>query len=219
MTKKNKKYRQPTFDKVFEKEKAPVFEANTGEVEFSTETTQNQAEDVFEQQNQDVEFEVDNNDINDQAMEFDFYKQQLEAQQANAQMYMHMAQQLQADFDNYRKRNANLAKESKKEGIVEAVCAMLPAYDALVEGLRMIKDENTKKGLQMVERAFVQSLADLEIYPIESLDKQFDPKFHNVIMSEEQQGIESGTIVQEFSKGFVDKDGNVVRVATVKTAK
>ena len=71
----------------------------------------------------------------------------------------------------------------------------------------------------MVERVFIQSLSNLGIQPILSLDQQFDPKLHNVILTEEVEGVESGTIVQEFSKGFVDSEGNVVRVATVKTAK
>ena len=57
---------------------------------------------------------------------------------------------------------------------------MLPAYDALVEGLKIITDENVKKGLEMVERVFIQSLAELNIHPIQSVGVQFDPKYHNI---------------------------------------
>ena len=198
-----------------------VHECNTGEVSFSDDNEQMVAgdENIEVACNDNVDFGVDEKEINEQAMEFDYYKQQLEAERANMEMYMHMAQQLQADFDNYRKRNANIAKESKKEGICDSVLELLPAYDALVEGLKMVSDENVKKGLEMVERVFIQSLANLGIQPIQSLEQQFDPKLHNVILTEEVEGVESGTIVQELSKGFIDSEGNVVRVATVKTAK
>lgn len=157
-------------------------------------------------------------DISGEAMEFDYYKQQLESERQNLEMYKNMAFQLQADFDNYRKRNANITKESKQEGVFTAVNAMLPAYDALVEGLKMITDENVKKGLEMVERVFLQSLAELNITPIKSVGEQFDPKYHNAIMSEESEE-ESGTVLAEFNKGFITNDGTVVRVATVKVAK
>ncbi len=157
-------------------------------------------------------------DIEREAMEFDYYKQQLESERENLEMYKNMAQQLQADFDNYRKRNANITKESKQDGVFTAVNAMLPAYDALVEGLKIITDENVKKGLEMVERVFIQSLAELNIHPIQSVGVQFDPKYHNAIMSEDSKE-ESGTVLFEFSKGFITNDGTVVRVATVKVAK
>ena len=217
MSKKNRRYKQSTMKELDEQNQkiSPDFE-NTGEVEFLDE--QNDKKSCCENETED-DFVADAGEVDEQAMEFDFYKQQLDAQRANMEMYMRMAQQLQADFDNYRKRNANISKESRRDGINEAVNALLPAYDALVEGLRMIKDENTRKGLEMVERVFVQSLSNLGILPIEALNKQFDPKFHNAILSEEVEGVESGTVVQEFSKGFVWDDGTVVRVATVKTAK
>ena len=206
MTKKNKKNKQ------FFKEEV-VHDGNTGEVSLEPNLDEMVAGDEI------AENDFEKEEINQQAMEFDYYKQQLDAERENLEMFKRMAQQLQADFDNYRKRNANIASESRKDGIFDAVNAMLPAYDALVEGLKMITDENTKKGLEMVERVFVQSLGDLGIRPIECLNQQFDPKFHNAILTEEKEDAESGTILQEFSKGFVSDDGAVVRVATVKIAK
>lgn len=219
--KNNKRYYNKSKNNVSAQNEEVVHECNTGEVEFENVSEQMVAgeENIDVLANDDVDLGVDEKEINEQAMEFDYYKQQLEAERANMQMYMRMAQQLQADFDNYRKRNANLAKESKKEGVFEAVLELLPAYDALVEGIKMIADENVKKGIEMVERAFIQSLSNLGIKPIESLGAMFDPKFHNAILTEEVEGTESGTILQEFSKGFVDENGNVVRVATVKTAR
>ena len=129
-----------------------------------------------------------------------------------------MLQQLQADFDNFRKRNANLAQESRQKGIFEAIKAVLPAFDAVIGAKKQITDESTLKGLDMVERALLSSLETLEITPIKTVGEQFDPNLHNAVMAEEVEGVESGEILEEYSAGFTSPNG-VVRFATVKIAK
>lgn len=224
MTKKNKK-RNPkvqTEDVGTQDEQIVADMCNTAEVSFADDEQLVAGEETKVADScpiNDDDIDVNLNTSNDEAMEFDYYEQQLSAERANLQMYKTMAQQLQADFDNYRKRNANIAKDSKLEGVLDAVLAMLPAYDALVEGIKMVNDENTKKGLEMVERMFLQSLSELNIKPIEALGQPFDPKYHNVIMTEECNEVASDVVIGEFTKGFIRDDGTVVRVATVKVSK
>ena len=223
MSKKNKKSNKSvSHDDVCTQDEQVVADmCNTAEVSFADDEQlvagEQHTEDECPIKDEDIEVNLE--DTNEEAMQFDYYEQQLAAERANLQMYKNMAQQLQADFDNYRKRNATIAQDSKLEGTIDAVLAMLPAYDALVEGLKMITDEGTKKGLEMVERMFLQSLSDLDITPIQTLGQPFDPKYHNAIMIEDDPDVESGTVIGEFLKGFVRNDGTVVRVATVKVSK
>ncbi|MBQ7602564.1 MAG: nucleotide exchange factor GrpE [Clostridia bacterium] len=223
MSKKNKKRTQQ--DKQTnvnaQEEHVAADMCNTAEVSFADEEQLVAGEEQKQDECQidDSDIDVNLNNSNEQAMEFDYYEQQLSAERSNLEMYKNMAQQLQADFDNYRKRNANIAKESRQEGELDAVKAMLPAYDALVEGIKMVTDENTKTGLEMVERMFLQSLSSLNIQPIQAVGQEFDPKIHNAIMTEEAQDVEEGIVIDEFSKGFVRDDGTVVRVATVKVSR
>lgn len=221
MTKKyNKDWHHNFQGNVHTQDKNIAHEQNIGKIDPMTDEQMvagNTEEDTSFKANTDVDAE--NKQSNDQEVELKNLEHQLDLERANTQQYIHIAQQLQSDFDNYRKRNANIAKESKQEGVNNAVTTLLPAYDALIEGLKMINDPNVKKGLEMVERVFVQALSDLDIHPMDTLNKTFDPKFHNVLTTEEVENVESGTIIQEFSKGFVSGDGTVVRVATVKTAK
>lgn len=223
MSKKNKKRIQQNkqTDINAQEEHVAADMCNTAEVSFAEEEQLVAGEEQKQDECQidDSDIDINLNNSNEQAMEFDYYEQQLSAERANLEMYKNMAQQLQADFDNYRKRNAAIAKESRLEGELDAVNAMLPAYDALVEGIKMVTDENTKTGLQMVERMFLQSLASLNIQPIEAVGQTFDPKYHNAIMTEEAQDVPPDTVTGEFSKGFVRDDGTVVRVATVKVSK
>ncbi len=129
-----------------------------------------------------------------------------------------MLQQLQADFDNYRKRNAKLAEEAKQKGVFDAVKALLPAFDAVHVAKKQITDENTLKGLEMVERELYNSLATLEITPIETVGKEFDANLHNAVVAESVEGVEAGQILEEYSAGFTSPNG-VVRFASVKISK
>lgn len=129
-----------------------------------------------------------------------------------------MLQQLQADFDNYRKRNATLATESRQKGVFDAIKAILPAFDAVESAQKQITDASTLEGLDMVERKLLDSLATLEITKINSVGEQFDPNLHNVVVAEACEGVPSGQIIEEFGAGYTSPSG-VVRFATVKIAK
>ncbi len=142
----------------------------------------------------------------------------LQLERENSIALTKMLQQLQADFDNYRKRNAKLEIDAYNKGIAYAAKAILPSYDAVDNALKHITDEQTKQGLEMVEREFINSLKEINITPIEAVGKSFDPNLHNAILSEEVEGVESGIVLDEMQKGFVSPNG-VIRHSMVKVAK
>ncbi|MBR4270749.1 MAG: nucleotide exchange factor GrpE [Clostridia bacterium] len=146
------------------------------------------------------------------------WKLKLQIEKENSIALTKMCQQLQADFANYRKRNANLAQESRQNGVFDAVEALLPAFDAIKSAMKHITDEKTLEGLQMIEKEFINNLATLGITPIKSVGEQFDPNKHNAVVAEPVEGKESGEIVEEYKVGFTTED-KVVRVAMVKIAK
>ena len=127
-------------------------------------------------------------------------------------------QQLQADFDNYRKRNANVSNDARQKGVCDAVKALLPAFDAVKAAQKQITDEVTLAGLDMVERELINSLKTLDIEPIKTVGEQFDPSLHNAVFAEEVEGVPSGQILEEYGAGYTSPSG-VVRFATVKIAK
>ncbi|MBR7091504.1 MAG: nucleotide exchange factor GrpE [Clostridia bacterium] len=144
---------------------------------------------------------------------------QLDIERKNVETFKNMAIQLQADFDNYRKRNAQVTIQARLDGVADAVRALLPAYDALLGALKMITDESVRTGLQMVEREYLQALNSLDIEPIPSFGEAFDPNIHNAIMTEDAEGVDSGTVLDEIQRGFRLKNGTVIRYAIVKIAK
>ncbi len=143
---------------------------------------------------------------------------QLDLERKNADTFKRMAIQLQADFDNYRKRNLQATENARQDGVAEAVKALLPAYDAVLSALKLVDDPKVREGLEMVEREYIQALKSLNIEVIPTLGEAFDPSIHNAIMTEETEGIDSGTVLEEIQRGFRGPNG-VVRYAIVKIAK
>ncbi len=162
--------------------------------------------------------EVSEPEIDERDQKIGELTSELEQTQQKMSQLMGMLQQLQADFDNYRKRNANITSESRQKGIFDAVKSLLPAFDAVKSAQKQITDEVTLAGLNMVERELLASLTALDIEPIKTVGEQFDPNLHNAVFAEFVEGVPSGQILEEYSAGYTSPSG-VVRFANVKIAK
>lgn len=128
--------------------------------------------------------------------------------------YLQMAQRLQAEFDNYRKRSADIVKNARIEGIVEAVTKMFPAIDSIEKAKLMIKDEKVLQGVEMIEKDLKQSLKNLNIEEIEVINKPLDPNIANVIAVINDNSLEDGVVAQVYQAGYKLND-RVLRYAQV----
>ena len=60
----------------------------------------------------------------------------------------------------------------------------------------------------------------MDIRPMESLGKKFDPQYHEAVDHAEQEGAESDDIIEVVREGFFRlADGSVIRHAMVRVAK
>ena len=83
------------------------------------------------------------------------------------------------------------------------------------------EDEKVKNicvGVQMVRDQFFETLKQNGLEVIDTKGKDFDPKFHEAISQKEEEGVESGKVLQEVQKGYV-LNGRVVRASKVITSK
>ncbi len=135
-----------------------------------------------------------------------------------AMNYLEMAQRIQAEFDNYRKRTISAEKDARKNGICEAVEKFLPVIDSLDNAKRQVSDENFKKALDLVQNQVMQSLKSLGVEKIPALDQPFDPNLHNAIMAGSDSEKPDEIILEEFQAGF-KLDGKVIRHSVVKVNK
>ncbi|MCI5797783.1 MAG: nucleotide exchange factor GrpE [Firmicutes bacterium] len=128
--------------------------------------------------------------------------------------YLQMAQRLQAEFDNYRKRSADIVKNARIDGIVEAVTKMLPAIDSIEKAKAMITDEKVLQGVEMIEKDLKQSLKNLHIEEIDVLNKPLDPNVANVIAVTNDNSLDDGVVTQVYQAGYKLND-RVLRYAQV----
>lgn len=116
---------------------------------------------------------------------------------------------LQADFENYKKRNKETAKVMYEEGVADVVSDVLPTLDYLEMAIASQKDESFRQGLELVKKAFLDALSKYGVEEIEALGKEFDPNVHEAAMNKDDPD-NAGKVVQVLKKGYI-RNGKVLR--------
>jgi len=142
--------------------------------------------------------------------ELDYSDVDVPALLAEREEYKGMAQRIQADFDNYRKRAAaqSLAEADRASGRLAE--ALLPVLDAAEAAYVRHPEE--------VGPLLNQMLVELKKHGLETLDlenKPFDPEFAEAVAHEPGDGGEP--IVAEVLRSGYTWKGKILRAAMVKT--
>ncbi len=158
--------------------------------------------------------------VNEEAVAENEVEDRVKAAEDKVSEYLLAAQRIQADFENYKRRNKTAIADATEDGINEAVTQFLPFIDNVeraVEAAEAFGDESFCKGIELLLRQVREIFGKLDVFEIEA--KEFDPNFHNAVMQEEApEGVEENTITQVFQKGYIRK-GKVLRFSMVKVAK
>lgn len=125
-----------------------------------------------------------------------------------------IAMRLQADFDNYRKRNTSLAEEMKALGKSMVIEKMLTVLDNCDLARKYISDESALTGFNMMERQILDALESFGLKEIDAADKDFDAAYMSAVEREKAEGKE-GKVVEVLAKGYT-LNGKVLRPASVK---
>ena len=130
-----------------------------------------------------------------------------------------LAQRVQADFDNFRRRNAGIYADSVAEGERNVIKDLLPVIDNFERALNNSEnvDQNYVEGVRLVYKQLMDVLAKKGLEEIDASGK-FDPELHNAVMQGESENAESGDILEVFQKGYKVKD-RIIRHSMVKVAK
>ena len=127
-----------------------------------------------------------------------------------------------AENENTRKRLQKEKIESESFAIQGIILNFLQPIDHLEHALKHAKDASPEirhwaQGFEMIMGNFRQILEDNGITRFESKGKLFDPHFHEAVETEETDAFPEGTIVEEFSPGYM-LGHRVIRPAKVKVA-
>ena len=145
-------------------------------------------------------------------------KQALDEANAKAAEYLALAQRVQADFGNCRRRNESVRADAYADGRKDVAAMMLPVLDNLeraVDAAVGSTDEALKNGVEMVLKQMTDAYAKMEVKPINRLGEKFDPNLENAILQGTEDEGEPGTVCQVLQKGYMIGD-KVLRHAMVK---
>ena len=123
-----------------------------------------------------------------------------------------------ADTQNMQKRLQNEFELSKKYRIQSFALDILPVIDNCERALAQpTTDEKYKKGVEMIYNQLIQALKKEGVEEIDCLNKPFDANYHQAIMMEKKEDVESGVVIEVLQKGYMLKD-RILRAAMVKVS-
>lgn len=136
--------------------------------------------------------------------------------QAQSEEYLTMAQRVQADFENFRRRNNSVRAESFEDGARDFIKNILPVIDNLERALAAEShDEALHEGVSMVYRQLMDVMEKRDVTVIDRAGEKFDPNLENAVMQGDASEGEPGTVCAVLMKGYKLGD-HVLRHAMVK---
>ena len=141
---------------------------------------------------------------------------ELKAAKDQAEEYLNMAQRVQADFENYRRRTKATRAEAFEDGAREVIKLLLPVVDNLERAIQQeSSDENLLTGVKLVYKQLMDALEKRGVTVIDRAGEKFDPNLENAVMQGTADDGEPGTVCQVLQKGYRMGDF-VLRHAMVK---
>ena len=132
---------------------------------------------------------------------------------------------MQADFENYKKREEQKKHEFMEYAKKDLICQLLSVMDNL-ERASCYTDEQSddkrlndiKEGLKGILKDFQNILEKEGLKPIKSVGEKFDPYCHEAIMHLESDKYPEDAVMEELVKGYYLKS-KVLRPSVVKVSK
>ncbi|DBA78448.1 hypothetical protein WJX79_008362 [Trebouxia sp. C0005] len=129
---------------------------------------------------------------------------------------------LNADFDNFRRRTAGeklALKDTTKGDVIVKLVPLIDNFEAAKNSIKVQTDAEQKivDSYQGLYKQMVDTFRSLGVEAVPGVGHPFDPNFHEAIVSEPNDDVPDGTVLQEFRKGFQCGD-RLIRPAMVKVS-
>ena len=127
-------------------------------------------------------------------------------------------QRLQAEFENYKKREEKERQEFIKVASKDIIKKMLQILDNFELAFKnKSSGEEFVKGMELVYSQLFASLEENGLKHIECLNQKFNPELHEALLTEKSEK-EPDTIIEELQKGYT-LNNKVIRSSKVKVSK
>lgn len=125
-----------------------------------------------------------------------------------------------ADFENYRRRVDRDRASAGRAGKREVLLPLLEVLDGFERALTHIEGAPSALavGLQALYRQLLGVLEAQGVAPLVSVGETFNPEFHEALGFVDRDDLESGTVAEEFQRGYRWGD-ELLRAARVRVAR
>ena len=124
-----------------------------------------------------------------------------------------------ADLENTRKRLEKERITERKYAALTVAKGLITPLDHFDLALKTdVEDETIKnflQGFRMIKEQLSKALEDEGVSEIDALDEEYNPNFHQAIMTEKVEGKEANIVIDVLQKGYMFKD-RIIRPAMVK---
>ncbi len=153
-----------------------------------------------------IEPEVESNLDVDNSVETnteDTVSNEIEQLKKQADEYKDKWYRTAAEFENYKKRNAETRKNAYEDGKIETIKRILFIGDNLDRALSYSIDDKTKEGLEMLIKQYGEIMTNLGLEVINPVGEAFDPNLHEAIFTKPcEDGQIADTVDSVFLKGY-----------------
>ncbi len=109
-----------------------------------------------------------------------------------------------AEFDNLKKRSAKEREGLYNSIIGDIMSSLLPVIDNLEKATEAdSKDEEYKKGIELVLKQFKDVLNANGVKEIEAVGQPFDPELHEAVSMIQDENLGEKIVAQEYRKGYM----------------
>ena len=130
-------------------------------------------------------------------------KDLLKQKQAELEDITDRYKRILAEFENHKKRSQKERENLYNMILSDVIEAMLPILDNLENAVKVeTKDEEYKKGIELVLKQFQDTLKSKGVEEIKALGETFDPELHEAVSSVQDDTKGEKEIVQEYRKGY-----------------
>lgn len=128
---------------------------------------------------------------------------------------------LAADFDNYRKRQAQERENLIKFGTENALSMLIEVLDNFERGQKSLENvedcAKVKESFDLIQKQVYETLTKLGLEEIKAVGEEFDPNYHEAVMQTPTSEHKEHTVIAELRKGYKVGD-KVLRPTMVNVA-
>jgi len=154
-------------------------------------------------------------DVEDFLQQYKALEASLQAAQDEKAEVENRMLRLQADFDNYRRRQRESNEDLVKQAAAGLAASILPVLDNLERALASMQDTPDKEGVDMINQQLHQVLENAGLAEVEAEGAVFDPNFHQAVAQQEVEEDRKGKVLMVLQKGYTF-NGKLLRAAMVQ---